>query len=69
MAKLLKYDHLEGHTGHIITYFVTSRIYHHNLILNSRYLGSSPSDEDLAYTMTSAALRSGEKNVSLKLNV
>ena len=38
--------------------------------LDARYLGSSPSDEDLAYTMTSATPRSGEKkNTWSKLNV
>ena len=29
--------------------------------MNPRYLGSSPSDEDLAYTMTSATPRNVEK--------
>ena len=43
-------------------FYNVSILGHHNLILDPRYLGSSPSDEDLAYTMTSAALINGEKN-------
>ena len=49
---------------------MTAHIFHHhNLILNYRYLSAAPSGGDLAYTMTSATLRSIEKNISLKLNV
>ena len=70
MAKLIKYDHFERHSGYIITDFIKSQIfYHYNLILAYRYLGASPSDGDLAYTMTSAALISVEKSVSLKLSL
>ena len=29
MAKLIKYDHFEGRIGHIITYFMSSQILHH----------------------------------------
>ena len=29
MAKLIKYDHYESRVGHIITYFVSSQILHH----------------------------------------
>ena len=29
MAKLLKYDHFETHIDHIITYFMSSLILHH----------------------------------------
>ena len=36
----------------------------HDLNLSGRYLGPSPSDEDLAYTMTSAALGSDRKNLT-----
>ena len=62
MAKLIKYDHFERHSGYIITdFYDISNSHDHNLILTSRYLGPSPSDEDLAYTMTSATLRSIEK--------
>ena len=42
-------------------FYDMSNFHDHNLILPYRYLGSSPSDEDLAYTMTSATLRSIEK--------
>ena len=44
---------------------MTSQISHdHDLILDVRHLGPSPSDEDLAYTMTSATPRSGEEKLS-----
>ena len=57
MAKLLKYHHFEGHISHIITYFMISHfLHHHNVTLNARYLGSSPSDEDLEPTVRSATL-------------
>ena len=63
MAKLIKYDHFERHTGHIICRFYDiSNVDDHDLILKCRYLGASPSDGDLAYTMTSAAFRSVYKN-------
>ena len=39
------------------------------MILYYRYLGSWPSDEETAYTMTSAAPRSVDKIVWAKLNV
>ena len=29
MAKLIKYDHFEGRIAHIITYFMSSQILHH----------------------------------------
>ena len=29
MAKLIKYDHFEYRIGHIITYFMSSQILHH----------------------------------------
>ena len=29
MAKLIKYVHFEGRTGHIIIYFMSSQILHH----------------------------------------
>ena len=29
MAKLLNYGHFEGRSGHIITYFMSSQILHH----------------------------------------
>ena len=57
MAKLLEYDHFEGHTGHIIINFMiisnfasTKQTYPH------RFLSSSPSDEDLELTVRSAML-------------
>mgnify|MGYP001349846437 CR=1 FL=1 len=41
---------------------MASQFFHdHNLILAYCYLGSSPSDEDVAYTMTSDAFRSVKK--------
>ena len=32
MAKLIKYDHFEGRIAHIITYFMSSQILHHQHI-------------------------------------
>ena len=37
MAKFLKYGHFETHIGHIITYFMSSLILHHQHV--SRDLG------------------------------
>ena len=58
MAKLLKYGHFERHTGHvIINFMIISKYQHQRGAPIHRYLGSSPADEDLAYTITSAAWR------------
>ena len=70
MAKLLRYGHFEGRIGHIIINFmIISKYQHQRGTMEHRFLNSSPSDEDFAYTVTSATLRSGEENISLKLNI
>ena len=57
MAKLLTYGHFERHTTHkIINFMIISKSHHQRGAKEHRYLGSSPSDNDLAYVMTSAAL-------------
>ena len=70
MAKSLKYDHSEAILCYIMTYFMTSQ----KSIIRREVCRIAishpwPSNEDLAYTMTSATFRSIEKIVSLKLNV
>ena len=50
-------------------FYNISNFHDHDLLLKYRYLGSSSSAGDLVYTMTSAAFRSLEKIISLKLNV
>ena len=64
MAKLIKYGHFEGHTGHIIINFMiisnfasTRQTYPH------RFLRSLPSDEHLELTVRSAMLQSIEKKL------
>ena len=42
-------------------------MYLHDMNLNYRFLSSWPSNEDLAYTMTSAAPRSKEKEYLVKI--
>ena len=65
--QIVKIKQLIAKYHHI--FYDMSNFHDHDLILNPRYLGPSPSDEDFAYTMASAAFRSGEKNISLKLHV
>ena len=69
MAKLLKYWHVEGRGTYNHIFYVITKFCLHNISFPLRYLSSSPSDEDLAYTMTSAAPRSGEQNTWSKLDV
>ena len=61
MPKLLKYDHFEGHTGHIIVNFMIIKNYIIIKWMPDRFLGSSPSDENWELTIRSATLQSGEK--------
>ena len=57
MAKLLKYGHFEDHICHlIINFMIISKSQHQRGTQIHRYLGSWPSDEDLAYTIRSATL-------------
>ena len=65
MAKLIKYGHSEAISCHIMTYFKACQNF---MLLTELWRVATsypwPSDEDLAYTMTSATLRSIEKKLS-----
>ena len=63
MAKLIKYGHSEAISCHIMTYFRTCQNF---MLLTELWRVATsypwPSDEDLAYTMTSAASKCTGKN-------
>ena len=64
MAKFRKYVHFELRTGHIFHQIQhRQNVHHHGISLAPRYLGSSPPDEDVAYTMTSATPRNAEEKI------
>ena len=57
MAKLLNYCHFVAYTGHIFINVDIIKIWgFHKRAQAYRYLGSSPSDEDLELTVRSAML-------------
>ena len=55
MAKLLNYDHFEGHTSHIsINFMIISKTHHQREAKDHRYLHVWPSYEDLELIVRSA---------------
>ena len=55
MAKLLKYGHLEGHTGHvIINFMIMTKSHHQRGAKDHRILGFWPANGDLKLTVGSA---------------
>ena len=63
VAKMLKDGHFEDHIDHIIINFmIISKSHHQRAAKDHRFLGSWPSDEDLAYIMASATSKCTGKN-------
>ena len=65
MAKLLKYDHSEAILCYIMTYFMTSqKSMIRREVCSIAISHPWPSNEDLAYTMTSATSKCTGKKLS-----
>ena len=57
MAKSVKYEHVEGRMGHVVTHAMTFQILHQTgQTYTHRFLSSSLSDEGLELTVRSAML-------------